>query len=172
MTLTPPLRKFVLSAHLTFPIGWLGAALAYLAIVLAAMRQPDEQTLRAAWPAMELIGWYMIVPLALASLLTGLVLSVGTRWGLFQHYWVLFSLALTMLATFVLVQHMPSVSDYARVALANPGATVGELRVELFHSGAGLLVLLAIQVMNVYKPRGLTPYGWRRQGERRAVTLP
>ena len=35
----------------------------------------------------------------------------------------------------------------------------------------GLLVLLVITVLNVYKPRGLTPYGWRKQEESRAELM-
>src|SRR5258708_5172473 len=101
MTMTPRLRKFALAAHLTFSVGWIGAVMAYLALVVAAMTGQGTQTLRAGWIAMELIGWYVLVPLSLASLLTGLVMSLGTPWGLFRHYWVLFSLALTIFATFV-----------------------------------------------------------------------
>jgi hypothetical protein len=58
---------------------------------------------------MELTGWYVIVPLAVAALLTGLVMALGTPWGLFRHYWVLISLVLTILATVVLLLHMPTV---------------------------------------------------------------
>jgi hypothetical protein len=36
---------------------------------------------------------------------------------------------------------------------------------DLFHSVGGLLVLLIPLVLNIYKPRGLTRYGWRRQHE-------
>lgn len=86
MTMTPRLRKFALTVHLTFSVGWIGAVVAYLALVIAAMVSQDAQTVRAAWIAMELIGWFIIVPLALASLLTGLVMSLGTKWGLFRHY--------------------------------------------------------------------------------------
>jgi hypothetical protein len=172
--MTSGLRKFSLTVHLTFSVGWIGAVMAYLALVIAAMTSQDAQTLRTAWIAMELIGWYVIVPLALASLLTGLVMSLGTPWGLFRHYWVLFSFVLTLLATAVLLEHMQTVSFFAGLAAETNRADVGQLRDglwgELFHAGVGLLVLLVIQVLNVYKPRGLTPYGWRKQHERRPVS--
>ena len=167
MTMTPRLRKFTLTAHLTVSIGWIGAVIAYLALVGAAMTSQDSQTLRAAWIAMEVIGWYVIVPLALASLLTGLVMALGTKWGLFQHYWVLISLVLTILATAVLLEHMQTVSSVAGVAAATPSAAVGGLPGEVVHAGGGLLVLLVIQVLNMYKPRGMTPYGRRKQHEQR-----
>jgi hypothetical protein len=172
MTMTPSLRKFALTAHLTFSVGWIGAVIAYLALVVAAMTSQDAQMVRAAWIAMELTGWFVIVPLSLAALLTGLVMSLGTQWGLFRHYWTLFSLVLTILATVVLLLHMPTVSFFAGVAVKTDSADVGGLRGELLHAGVGLLVLLVIQVLNVYKPRGMTPYGWRKQQEQRAGSQP
>lgn len=84
MAMTPRLRKFALAPHVMFSIGWIGAVAAYIALDLAAATSQDVQTLRAAYPAMELITWRAIVPLAFASLLTGLLLSLGRRsfrWG-------------------------------------------------------------------------------------------
>jgi hypothetical protein len=172
MTMAPGLRKFVLTAHLTFSVGFIGAAVAYLALGVSAVTSEDAQTVRAAWIAMELIGWYVIVPLALAALLTGLVMALGTPWGLFRHYWVLITLVLTIFATVILLLHMPSVSSLADVAREADSATLGGLGGDLFHAGGGLLVLLVITVLNVYKPRGLTPYGWRKQHERRKASQP
>jgi hypothetical protein len=166
------LRKFALTAHLTFSVGFIGAAVAYLGLGVSAVTSEDAQTVRAAWIAMELTGWYVIVPLALAALLTGLVMALGTPWGLFRHYWVLITFVLTSFATVILLLHMPSVSSLADVAREADGATLGRLGGDLFHAGGGLLVLLVITVLNVYKPRGLTPYGWRKQHERRAASQP
>ena len=170
----PRLRKFALAAHLTFSVGWIGTVVAYLALGVAAVTSQDAQTVRAAWIAMELTGWYVIVPLAVGSLLTGLVMALGTKWGLFRHYWVLFSLVLTIFASVILLQHMQTVSYFAGLAAETDSADTGGLRDalqgELLHAGVGLLVLLVIQVLNVYKPRGMTPYGWRKQHEERTVS--
>ena len=173
MIMAPGLRKFVLAAHLTFSIGWIGAVVAYLALGVSAVTSQDGQTVRAAWIAMELTGWFAIVPLALASLLTGLVMSLGTKWGLFRHYWVLISLVLTVFATTILLLHMPDVSSIADVVReADDADLVGGLGGDLLHPGLGLLVLLVITVLNVYKPQGMTPYGWRKQHEQRTVPQP
>jgi hypothetical protein len=173
MTMTPEQRKFALTVHVTFSVGWIGAVVAYLALGVAAVTSQGDQTVRAAWTAMELIGWYAIVPLALAALLTGLVMSLGTKWGLFRHYWALISLVLTILATVVLLLHMPDVSFLTDIAQEAEGARLDELGGDLFPPGLGLVVLLVIQVLNVYKPRGLTRYGWRKQQEeRKQRTLP
>jgi len=168
MIMTPGVRKLVLTVHLTCSVGWIGAVVAYIALGVAAVTSPDTQTVRAAWVAMDVTGWWAIVPLALAALLTGLVISVGTQWGLLRHYWVLISLALTILSTVVLVLHMPTVSGMARLAQTVDGADLRALGGDLFHPAVGLLVLLAITVLNVYKPAGVTPYGWRKQREQRS----
>ena len=175
MAMPPGLRKFALATHLVFSVGWIGAVVAYLALGISAVTSQDGQTLRAAWIAMELTGWYAIVPLALASLVTGLVMALGTKWGLFRHYWVLFSLVLTILATVVLLLHMPDVSVLADAARETEGALkgpdkhlYGQLKGgDLLHPGLGLVVLLVIQVLNVYKPQGMTRYGQRKQDEQR-----
>jgi hypothetical protein len=170
--MTPRLRKFALSVHLTFSVGWIGAVFVYLALGVGAVTSQDVQTVRAAWTAMELTGWYVIVPLALASLLTGIVIALGTKWGLFRHYWVLISFALTILANVVLLLHMPDVSVMADAAQEAKGATLEALGGDLLHPGLGLVVLLTVQVLNLYKPPGMTRYGWRKQQKERALSQP
>ncbi len=172
MTMTPGLRKFMLIVHVTSSVGWIGTVVAYLALGVAAVTSQDARTVRAAWIAMELTGWYAIVPLALASLLTGLVMALGTKWGLFRHYWVLVSLVLTILSTVVLLVHMPDVSLLAGVAQEAGGAGLERFGGDLLHPGLGLVVLLVIQVLNVYKPRGMTRYGLRKQHEQRTALEP
>ena len=99
MTMTPRLRKFALTAHVTSSVGWLGAVAVFLALGIAGLTSQDAQAMRAAYLAMESIGWFVLVPFSLASLLTGLVSSLGTTWGLFRRYWVLFKLLINILAT-------------------------------------------------------------------------
>ena len=114
---------------------------------------------------MELIAWYVIVPLALASLLTGIVLALGTKWGLFRHYWVLISFLLTIIATVVLLVETQTISSFADIAVdpATSGDDLRGLGNTLLHSVGGTVVLVVVLVLNVYKPRGMTRYGWRKQ---------
>ena len=180
--MSPGVRKLALTVHLISSVGWIGAVIAYLALGLSARYAGDALAVLSAWIAMELTGWYVIVPLAVASFVTGLVMSLATPWGLFRHYWVVISLALTLLSVVVLLLHMPSVSattDSLRAGVASGGAIPvtpsehgghggGLARGgDLFHPGVGLVVLLVVTVLNVYKPRGLTTYGWRKQQEER-----
>ena len=170
----PRLRKFALAAHLTSSVGWLGAVAGYIALDVAAATSQDARTLRAAYLAMELVARYVIVPLALASLLTGLLMSLGTKWGLFRHYWVLISLLLTIIVTVVLLVETQTIGYFADMA-ADPTTSGDDLRAlgsTLVHSVGGTVVLLVILALNVYKPRGMTRYGWRKQQKERKVSQP
>jgi hypothetical protein len=168
--MSPGVRKLTLAVHLTLSIGWLGAVAAYMALDVAVASGDDAQALRAAYLGMELIALRVIVPLAVASLVTGVVISLGTKWGLFRHYWVLISLVLTMIATVVLLIETRTIRSYADVA-RDPATTTEALRAlgsTLFHSIGGTVMLLVILVLNIYKPRGMTGYGWRKQQKERA----
>lgn len=164
------LRKLMLAIHLTASVGWLGAVAGYLALDVTVATSGDASVVGAAWVAMGLIASWAIVPLALASLLTGLVMALGTKWGLFRHWWVLISFLLTVGATGVLFSETRVIATGAAAA-ADPTTTKDQLLAvpsTLPHSVGGLVVLLAVQVLNVYKPEGLTPYGWRKLQQERS----
>src|SRR5687767_12928391 len=113
MTMTPKLRKFVFTAHITSSIAWFGALAVFLAHALASLMSENEQTVRAVSLAMGITAWFVILPLSLASLTTGLLQALGTAWGLFRHYWVLFKLALTAVATGVLLMKLDPIQYLA-----------------------------------------------------------
>jgi len=159
----PGLRKAALAVHLTCSVGWIGGVIAYLVLGVLAVTATDDVTIRASWVAMEAIGWHAIVPLAVASWGTGILMGFGTRWGLFRHYWVSISLILTSVALAVLLLHMPDVSATVKVARTLSGDELAALGGDLAHPTVGLAVLLVVQVLNIYKPRGLTRYGHDRQ---------
>ena len=172
MRLGPGLRKFALAVHLTVSIGWLGAVAGYIALDVSTVVAQDAYTLRGAYLGMATVARYVIVPLALASLFTGVIVSVGTKWGLFRHYWVVISFVVTVIATLVLLVETRTI-DALAVSAADPRVPVDALRAlpnTLVHSVGGTLVLLVVLVLNIYKPRGLTRYGWRKQQQQRART--
>jgi hypothetical protein len=167
--MAPGLRKFALAAHVALSVGWLGAVAAYLPLDVTAAASQDPDRLRAAYLGMDLIARYAIVPLAFASLLTGILISLGTPWGLFRHYWVPISLLMTILATVVLVAETETIRHFAGIA-ADPetsGDALRRLGSTLVHSVGGMVVLLTVLVLNVYKPQGMTPYGWRKLRQER-----
>lgn len=164
MRVGPRARKLLLSIHLAVSVGWMGAATAYLALDLSTVTSDEPAVLRGAYFGMDRIAQSVIVPLAIAALVTGIVVSLATRWGLFRHYWVVISLLLTALAVAVLLFEIRTIRSLAEIA-ADPGTspeTLSALNSTLPHSIGGLLLLSAVLVLNIYKPRGLTRYGWRK----------
>ena len=161
MTISPRLHRLVLTAHITSSVGWLGAVVAYLVLDIIATARHDTAAVQAAYFGMEAIIHYAIVPLALTSVLMGVVNALTSPWGLFQHYWVVVKCLLTLFATAILLLEVQNITYMAEIAAS--GADPLRLPGSLPHSVGGLLILLVTIVLSVYKPRGLTAYGWRRQ---------
>ncbi len=168
--MTPALRTLNFTAHVTSSAGWLGATASFLVLSIAGVASRDAETVRSAYLAMNLIGPYVVVPLSLAALLTGLVQSLGTPWGLVRHYWVLVKLTLSVGATLLLVLHqLTAVAGAAnRVSASAAGSfpQVGPVGPQLVRdSGVAVLALLVIAILGVYKPWGRTRYGLRKLQE-------
>ncbi len=170
MIMTPGLRKVALIAHVTSSIGWFGAVAAFLALAIVGLTSQDRELVRAAYLSMELTTRFIIVPFAFASGLSGVVSSLGTKWGLFRYYWILVKLVITILATLILLVHTQPIELLAGVA-AKTAVLSANLHSEQIlmvnASGAALLVLGVITALSYYKPRGMTRYGWRKQQEER-----
>jgi hypothetical protein len=157
MTMGPGLRKAVLTTHISSSVGWFGAIAAFLALSITGVTRQDVQLVRAAEFGMVWIGWSVLVPLSFASLLTGLLQALGTEWGLFRHYWVLAKLLMNVFASIVLLMFMQSLGSASYQRSDAPPV----------HAVVALLLLLVATILSVYKPRGVTPYGWRKQRDRR-----
>ncbi|MCR5890542.1 hypothetical protein LRS06_23195 [Hymenobacter sp. J193] len=173
MTLAPALRKFLLTAHITFSVGWLGAVAVFLALAITGLTSSDALLVRTAYLAMGLSGWFVIVPSSLAALATGVVQALGTPWGLFKHYWVLVKLVLTVGATLLLLLHMQPVTYLAEVAAKSDLSTTDlrGLRLQLLaDAAAALVVLLAATAISVYKPWGRIGK-WRQQQQAHAQAV-
>lgn len=170
MTLPPRVRQIMLTAHVAASVGWLGAVAGSVALAVAGLVSPDARTVRAAYLMLEVTGWFVLLPLSVATLLTGLVQSLGTPWGLFRHYWILAKLGIAVLATVVLLSYMETFGVKSDVA-ADPGTDLSAVRnpSPVIHAAAALLALLVTTTLSVVKPRGLTPYGQRKRQDRRPV---
>jgi hypothetical protein len=166
VTVTPRLRKLALTAHVIASVGWAGAVIVFLALAVVGLTSEDAQTVRGAYLVMEPAAWFVLVPLAFASLLTGLLQSLVTTWGLLRHYWVVFKLMINVVTTIVLLVYMQTFQFMADVA-ADPSADLAAVRnaSPLLHAGAALVLLLVATTLAVYKPPGRIP-AWRRKHRR------
>ncbi|MGI8460782.1 MAG: DUF2269 domain-containing protein [Solirubrobacterales bacterium] len=154
-------------------VGWLGAVGVFLALSVVGLVSKEAEVVRAAYIAMESIGWFVLVPLSILSLVSGLVQSLGTKWGLLRHYWVISKLLINLLATVVLLLYMRSLGFLADRAEQAPvsGGDLSALRSPspVLHAGVALALLSIAAILSIYKPRGMTRYGRRKQQEPRAA---
>ena len=168
MAMTPRVRKFALTVHVVVSAGWLGSVVAYLALAIVGFTSQDAQVARACYRSMAVIGWCVIIPFSLATLLSGLVQAVSTRWGLVQHWWVLAKFLFTIVATAILLRHILAVVSMAAVA-AESTLSPGDFRAQrlqlVLHAIGGLLVLLTTTVLSIYKPWGMTPFARRKENQ-------
>lgn len=168
MTLSSNIRKLVRTAHVTVTVGWLGAVAAFLILAIAGLTSQDAQTVRAVYIAMRLITRFALIPLSFIPLIvTGPLLSLGTPWGLFRHYWIIAKLVINILSTLILLLHLQPIDYLARVATEGMMASA-DMRLQIqmvVAASAALVALLVTTALAVYKPRGMTPYGWRKQYE-------
>lgn len=151
----PNVRKFALTAHITFSVGWLGAVAGFLVLAITGLTSQDSATVRGTYSRMMLIGWYVIVPFCLASLITGVIHGIATKWGLLRHYWVLYKFLITLVSTLTLfgfTKTLNRLGEMARdttISLANlrdPSSVV--------HASVAVVALLVTTILSVYKPWG------------------
>jgi hypothetical protein len=166
--MTPGLRKLTFTTHITSSVGWIGAVFVFLALAVIGLTSQDERTVRGAYLVMAPAAWFVLVPLAHASLLSGIALSLGSTWGLFRHYWVVLKLLITAFSTVILLIYMGTFRQMAQVA-ADPVVDLAAVRnaSPMVHAILAFILLLAATVLGVYKPFGLTAYGRRKHDEQR-----
>lgn len=163
--MSPGVRKLALVAHVGSSVAWLWAVLAFLAVAIVALKSGEAQRVQAASLMIQPVAAWVIVPLCLASLVTGIVQGIGTSWGLLQHWWVGLKLGLTCGATVLLMVHLQPIEDVARAAEAGRivDDDLTQLRTQLvFDAAAAVFVLLMTTTLSVVKPQGLTLWGLRQ----------
>ena len=151
-------RKFWLTLHVAFSVGWLGAVVGFLALAVLALRGDNEHTTRAIYIALLPLTRHVIVPLSVASLLSGITQSLITPWGVFRHYWVIAKLLLNVGATLLLLVHTRPIELMANAAMdgTRTGAMAGVGRQLVFDAAAAVLALATATTLSVFKPIGPT----------------
>jgi hypothetical protein len=151
-------------------VGWFGVVAAKLVLEVAGATSPDRELTRAAYLFLGTLDRAAFPPAALATLLTGVVLSLGTAWGLFRHYWIVVKLALTVAVIVTGVLYVGAWTEAALVATSDPAAQavsssdIGSASLRLIGAGVvHLLMLGAATVISVYRP-------WGQIGSDRRVT--
>ena len=160
-----PARRSILVAHVAVSVGWLGLTVGLLALGLTAFLTHDAATAEAATRAMKVFSDWLVVPVALLSLVSGLALALGTSWGLARHRWVWAKFWLTLITAGLSVFALRPAIDEA----AARGAADIDLVIAPSVATATYLFVTAISVL---KPWGPTRRGRRLRPARESVSRP
>lgn len=156
-TMKMNILKPMLVSHITFSVGWLGAVTVFIVLAVTGLTSVDNQVSRSALLALDICAWFVIVPFCVFSLFTGLVQALGTKWGLFKHYWIVVKLFLTLAMTILLLLHLQPISYLANVAMEPSFSKTNhatQLLDIIIKAGAALVVLIVITTISIYKPLG------------------
>jgi hypothetical protein len=134
-------------------VGWFGIVAARLVLEIVAATSSALDVARAGYLFTAALDRAAFPPAALATLLTGIVLSVGTLWGLFRYWWIMVKMVLTVA---VIATGVVFVGTWTEAALAEPTAAAnGSASAWLIGAAiTHLLMLGAATVISVLKPWG------------------
>jgi hypothetical protein len=171
--LSRPVRRATVVVHVAVSVGWLGLTVGLLALGITGFTTGSPGMAAVAYRAMKIFGDWLVLPVALLSLLSGLVLALGTPWGLARHHWVLTKFWLTLITTLLSVFSLrPGIDHLAAEAAAGTPTTDINLVIAPSVATATYLFITAISVL---KPWGPTRRGRRlrasRAAESRAVRV-
>lgn len=170
-----PLRRFLLAVHVVVSGGWLGVVAAKLVLCVTAA-SADEPVVSGAFYESAKVVDVVFPPAAIATFVTGVLLTLGTKWDLLGHYWVATKLALTV---GVIVTAVGLGDRFVRRSVSAPpgrtadegtilGAALAPETLLISLSAAHLIMLGVATVVSVYKPWGKTRLGRVTQKERRS----
>ena len=150
MMLSPRQRKLLLTVHVVVTVGALGAVAVLAVLGIAGLRGADP---RSVYPAAHLVESWLVAPLAVATVVTGLLQALLSPWGLLRHRWVTvkFVISVALAAATILVLE-PRLSATAAAAQAGePVTEAARLRLALIPLVATALLVLNV-VLGMYKP--------------------
>jgi hypothetical protein len=163
--LTPVARKAVLVLHVICGISWMGVDIALLALLITARTTNDAALVVSGFNAIRMIVPVAVPPLSLGILVTGIILGLGTRWGLVRYWWVLVKLLLSLIMTvLVFVSLVPAVNDIPSLSAATMSAdavraSFGMLpTVLMFPPLVSFLMLGVATILSIFKPWRRTPW--------------
>ncbi|MEU8913401.1 DUF2269 domain-containing protein [Streptomyces nigrescens] len=154
--LSRPARRAVLVVHVAVSVSWLGLALGLLTLGITGYTTGSPEMTTVAYRAMKVFGDWLVLPIAFASLVSGLVLSLGTAWGLARHRWVLVKFWLTLVTVLLSVFSLrPGINH-----LAAAGTPVPDISLVVAPAVATATYLF-VTAISVLKPWGPTARGSR-----------
>jgi hypothetical protein len=143
-------HKLALTAHVLSSVGWFGIAVLVAFCAITATSAGDPDYAHSLYQVVETSPW-LSVPVGLVAVATGVLLSLGTNYGLVRQWWVVIKI---VIAVAVIVTDPLVIASAARDAVASGGSD------SIIQPTIAHCVMLAIAtILSVFKPFGRTPWG-------------
>lgn len=163
--LNPATRKTILVLHIISGIGWMGVDMALFVLLMTAHSSSDATLVVSSFNAIRIIVPVAVPTLSISILVTGLILGLGTPWGVFRYWWVLVKLILsTIMTVLVFIALVPGVNEIAGLDLTMTSAdavraSLGPIADGLmFPPVVSFLMLATATILSIFKPWKFTPW--------------
>lgn len=157
-------RQLFVFVHIAVSVGWMGAGAANVVLAMTAGYTSAVEIRRVCYFMMDQVDLYVIIPLAFAALISGLLLCWVTPWGLARYWWVLVKLLLTV-AVIVYSTFGVGVWVEESIDVTTAGGQESDVAGQLAYGAAvNIVAFLFMTWASVAKPWGTTP--WTRSRRR------
>jgi hypothetical protein len=96
MRLSRSARRFTILLHILVSVSWIGADLVIGVLSFTGLTTDDPRTMATAYTAIGMFAVPLLMTLGLLTLATGLMLGLGTRFGLVRYWWVVVKLVISV----------------------------------------------------------------------------
>jgi hypothetical protein len=158
-----PARRALLIVHVIVSVGWLGLSLGMLALGITGATAGSAEGAAAAYRSMNVLGDWLLIPISLLSLVSGVVLALRTPWGLARYHWVYVKFWLTLGATAATAFALRARID-AAMADVSAGRDIGATTDLILAPSVSLTIYVFATAVSVAKPWGMTARGRRLRG--------
>ncbi|MGW0434630.1 hypothetical protein ACWDV4_19090 [Micromonospora sp. NPDC003197] len=172
--MSPRTRKVWLTLHVGFSVGWLGVALTMTVLALIGRFADSHAARHGAYEVLHVVDLAAAIPSMFLSIITGLVVSLGTKWGLVRHWWVITKFAISASIPLLAGTVESALADELAVRTVDPAVDPGGTGMALTAILAAFTIALWVAtILSVVKPWGRTRWGraadaWERETRRRS----
>lgn len=158
--LSPRARRVWLTLHVGFSVGWLGVALTMTALAITGWVADSHAMRHGAYEVLHVVDLAVAIPSMALSIITGLVISLGTKWGLIRYRWVLTKFAISVSIPLVAGTVESALADELARRTVDPTGQPGATGIALVACLGGFTVALwTATILSVVKPWGRTRWG-------------
>jgi hypothetical protein len=150
-------RRAVLTIHIIGAGAWIGIDVVLGVLVFTAMLTSSTATEALSYRALELFAVWPLITAGLLTLASGIVLGLGTKYGLLRFRWVAVKLVINIvLVALVVLALRPGLVDAAAYgeALAAGGSAPADVGSLVFPPVVSGVALVTATVLSVFKPWG------------------